>query len=370
MKWNVLIIVLGVLVCFGQWGKTQDLKERISKLERRQAERTDGSKTYRDQELDQEQSPPAQPPNDPVGTIDAMVQDLHRFRGSGNPEIWAALGLAIFTVPPDEIPALAETLWAEDFSPNKAWIIQALIEHWSQYDVNAALQAANQLTGHNQVMALRGLCSPLLEHDPHQFEEIVLQHPIAQELSFPYIEFLVKKDPQEAARFVLQNMGGENDMTVHAVSKFWTQQDPEAALCWAISLPNKLRHRTQGQRSEALYAVFATWSKFDRESALEAALDIEPGFSRTIGLSIIVEDWVGDDAEAAFDFVFERLPREDRNNRRMLQSVAAKLDGIDTDKVIAAAMQIENPELRDTFLKAAASRKAPAEQREKTHRDL
>ncbi len=340
-----MIVIVGVLLCLGQWGKTQDLKKRIAELKSEQAKLNDATKAR-----DARETHRFKPPIDRIAQVNTLVRDLHRYRGGGKPQKWAALGFAIFEVPPAEIPALAEKIWAEDFSPKRAWIIQALIEHWSRYDLETALEAANQLTGQNQVMALRGLINPLLERDPARLEKLVLKRPKAQMLSFPFLDHLVKQNPRQAAQFVLEKMGNEDDFSVWRVASTWTRQDPEAALQWALSLTD------ERQRRESINGVVTTWSRLDREKALSAFLEVEAGSLRARTLGILMGQWARDDAEAAFDYLFEELPVEDRDGR-LLKYMALELGGVDADQVIAAAKRIEDPELRGVFLGEAALRR-------------
>jgi hypothetical protein len=167
---------------------------------------------------------------------------------------------------------------------NRAELVTTILNNWLQSDPAQVLDwAGNNLTGTN-------------------YEAVAL----------PALKEESKTNPAAAAAFVMQNNDANiTNQAISSIAQNWTQQNPQAALSWAVSLP--VDNTTT--RDTAIQSVLSAWIT-NNPSATAAYLmqnfATDPSFT-TLATST-ARAWASSDPQSALTWVNSLPPGEAQNS--------------------------------------------------------
>lgn len=217
--------------------------------------------------------------------------------------------------PQDPTAALA---WAQTFPPGKLKdaVVDTVIQVASQNDPADAANYAMQLpSGANQDILLNGIINNWAQADPTQLLNWAGQNLTGAQYDTATLAALRVEsttNPAAAAALVTQNNDANiTNQTILSIAQNWTQQDPQAALSWAVSLP--VDNTTT--RDTAIKDVLSAWIGSD-PSAMAAYLvqnfATDPSFT-TLATSTAAT-WEKSDPQSALTWVNSLPPGEAQNS--------------------------------------------------------
>lgn len=226
--WSLLVIVIAIGIAILQHGRGVELQKKRDRLAGEK-----NAQLKAKAELRSERRVKTGASTEAFSNILAQAEELRAY-SRGNNELWTSIGARIFELTPSEFLAMLQALTEGDLFANRAYVIQALFEHWCAHDMEMALEEAQKLGDSFKPLALRGILSQLDKTDPRRAEELVLSEKTGFDdmnwLRDKFLRARAIQDPEAAIAFVQKNFEEPvRDNALFTVGSTWTERDPQAA---------------------------------------------------------------------------------------------------------------------------------------------
>ena len=192
---------------------------------------------------------------------DEAIATLQTLSSNGQNQFLAAMVLP--TIANDNPAKAAELIQQLPAGQGQQMAITQIARQWMEQDPEAALDWIATQSEQTQVMAMRQAGNQLAYQNPDKAIELMERLPASVRSSWvPTIAAAkAQNNPQEAAEWIQEFRGERNyPQMLQQVSATWAQQDPQAALEFALSQPAE-------QGNIAVQTTVTSWAVQDPQSA-------------------------------------------------------------------------------------------------------
>lgn len=336
-----VLLLLAIGAGTVQWDRRHDLERELKVIERSQAESISINDSGTQREVAAGTSADSSATNFQAREILAKASAEHRPLYLDSVE-WQEMETAVFSLPAEEMPALLDDILGDGHRHVNSLIVQAIFEHWSSIDRDAAMARVETLPSSLWDGAYLGILTVWSEQDPGAAYAFAQSAPIDREsykFTIEVLEMVAAHDSEAALELV-----GDDAFARDQVIRAWALADSESALEWVSKAEN------DGPIGELIGNLAAR----DVEAALAHAHALEPGIKQDTAIGAALGHWATGDFDAATTALHKAL-QTTSDPIRLLDEFADHITDIDAGRLMTLAEGLPEGTAREQFVKKITS---------------